>query len=48
VVIGRPTTGTGGISSRHPILTDPRIAIWDQPPDIVSGILEAECLALYA
>jgi len=48
VVIGRPTTSTGGISSRHPILTDPWISIWEQPPDIVSGILEAECLALYS
>ncbi len=48
VIIGRPTTGTGGISSRHSILSDPRIAIWDQPPDIASGILEAERLALYA
>ena len=46
VIIGRPTPRVGGISSLHPILTDAQIPGWGQPPDIVSGVLEAECCAL--
>lgn len=46
VIIGRPTPRVGGISSLHPILTDTQIPGWGQPPDIVSGVLEAECCAL--
>src|ERR1019366_7313903 len=32
VVIGRPTPRVGGISSLHPILTDPQIPGWGKPP----------------
>ena len=46
VIIGRPTPRVGGISSLHPILTDAQIPGWGQQPDIVSGVLEAECCAL--
>ena len=46
VIIGRPTPRVGGISSLHPILTDAQIPGWGRPPDIVSGVLEAECCAL--
>jgi tRNA(adenine34) deaminase len=48
VIIGRPTPRVGGISSLHPILTDAKIPGWGQPPDIVSGVLEAECFALHS
>ena len=47
VIIGRPTPRVGGISSQHPILIDAKIPGWGQPPDIVSGVLEAECFALH-
>lgn len=43
VVIGRPTAGIGGVSSRHPILTDPMIENWPPPPDVVTGVLQKEC-----
>jgi tRNA(adenine34) deaminase len=46
VVIGRPTPDVGGISSRHPILTDPAIATWPSPPSIFTGVLQQECEAL--
>jgi tRNA(adenine34) deaminase len=48
VIIGRPTPGFGGISSYHPILTDAQIPGWGPPPDIVSGVLEAECVAVHS
>jgi len=48
VVIGRRTPRVGGISSHHPILTDPQIPGWGQPPAIVSGVLEADCFALHS
>jgi tRNA(adenine34) deaminase len=48
LIIGRPTPRVGGISSLHPILTDAKIPGWGQPPDIVSGVLEAECFALHS
>ena len=48
VVIGRPTPTVGGISSHHPILIDAEIPGWGKPPDIVFGLLEAECFALHS
>jgi tRNA(adenine34) deaminase len=48
VIIGRPTPWVGGISSHYPILTDAQIPGWERPPDIVSGVLEAECFALHS
>lgn len=47
VVIGRATPRVGGISSNYPVLIDPKIPGWGQPPAIVSGVLERECLALH-
>lgn len=47
VVIGRTTPMVGGISSNHPVLTDPQIPCWGRPPKIVSGVLESECTALH-
>lgn len=46
VVIGRLTLQKGGYSSHHPILTDPEILGWGEPPEVIFGILEAECRAL--
>jgi tRNA(adenine34) deaminase len=48
VIIGRPASKAGRISSHPLILRDAQIAGWGEPPDIVAGILEAECLALRA
>jgi tRNA(adenine34) deaminase len=48
VIIGGPASKAGGISSHHPILRDAQIAGWGEPPDIIAGILQAECLALRA
>jgi tRNA(Arg) A34 adenosine deaminase TadA len=43
VVIGRPAPGIGGVSSSHPILTDPSIENWTAPPGVVTGVLQTEC-----
>jgi tRNA(adenine34) deaminase len=48
VIIGGLASKAGGISSHHPILSDAQIAGWGEPPDIIAGILEGECLALHA
>lgn len=37
VVMGRPTPGTGGATSRYPILTAPNIEGWHEPPVLVWG-----------
>ncbi|MGH9738824.1 MAG: nucleoside deaminase [Candidatus Acidiferrales bacterium] len=47
VVIGRPSPDIGGLSSLHPILSDPRISCWNNPPYIVGGVLQLECEALH-
>ena len=47
VVIGRATPRVGGISSNYPVLIDPKIPGRGKPPDIVSEVLERECLALH-
>jgi tRNA(adenine34) deaminase len=46
VIIGGMASKAGGISSHHPILVDAEIAGWGEPPDIITGVLEGECLAL--
>lgn len=46
VVIGAPADARGGVSSRYAVLTDPDIAGWGDPPSIVTGVLEEECVAL--
>lgn len=43
VVIGTPTTGLGGVSSKYPILIADDIAAWGKPPAVVLNILEDEC-----
>jgi tRNA(adenine34) deaminase len=48
VVSGKEGTRMGGISSNHPILIDPAIPGWPPPPEVVTGVLEKECAALFA
>lgn len=47
VVTGRAVPNVGGISSKHPILTDPCIPNWPPPPVVTTGVLERECEALF-
>ena len=47
VVIGRAVPHVGGVSSKHPILTDPKIPNWPRPPAVVTGLLLEECSALF-
>jgi tRNA(adenine34) deaminase len=47
VVIGRAAPDVGGLSSEHHILVDPNIACWSPPPQVVTGLLEEECSALF-
>lgn len=46
VVIGVPVEGIGGATSAYPILTDPNLPDFDAPPQLIWGVLEAECTAL--
>lgn len=46
VVVGVPIPDKGGFSSSHPILADATIFGWGKPPNLVCGILEAECRTL--
>ncbi len=47
VVSGKAVPHIGGISSNHPILVDPSIPNWPQPPLVLTGVLEEECRALF-
>lgn len=47
VVIGRMAPYIGGFSSKYPILVDPAIPGWSEPPVVISGLLEEECEALF-
>lgn len=47
VVIARAYPQAGGVSSRHPILLDAAIPHWGAPPEVVTGVLEDECGALF-
>lgn len=47
VVTGKPVPHIGGISSNHPILIDPGFPNWPRPPEVVTGVLEEECRALF-
>ncbi|HVB55917.1 MAG TPA: nucleoside deaminase [Candidatus Acidoferrales bacterium] len=47
IVIGCPSPHIGGLSSRHPILSDSRIPRWGKPPRVVRGVLRLECEALH-
>ncbi len=46
VVIGTRTPDVGGVSTAYPLLTDATIAVWGVPPDVILGVLEAECQRL--
>jgi tRNA(adenine34) deaminase len=46
VVYGVPAGQAGGSTSRYAILQDAALAGWPVTPEIVSGILADECLAL--
>jgi len=45
VVIGRAVPHVGGLTSKYPILADPDIPCWRQPPLVIRGVLEEECTA---
>jgi tRNA(adenine34) deaminase len=46
VVIGTPILQVGGVTSLHPILTDPQIRHWLAPPVIVWSEMRTGCDAL--
>jgi tRNA(adenine34) deaminase len=46
VVYGIPAGQAGGFTSRYAVLTDPDLAGWPPPPEIVAGVLAEECLAI--
>jgi tRNA(adenine34) deaminase len=46
VFIGAPVQWVGGVTSAHPILSDPEIGRWPAPPAIVWSELRADCEAL--
>jgi tRNA(adenine34) deaminase len=48
VVYGIPAGQAGGLTSRYDLLADPALTGWPAPPEIVSGVLDAECRALLA
>ncbi|MDE3110155.1 MAG: nucleoside deaminase [Acidobacteriota bacterium] len=43
VVIGAPVPYVGGATSRHPILTDPKIECWPESPAVTWSELREEC-----
>jgi tRNA(adenine34) deaminase len=45
VVYGIPAGTAGGATSRYAVLSDPELGP-DPPPEIVSGVLAEECLAI--
>lgn len=47
VIMGKDVPHIGGVSSKHPILTDAGIPNWPQPPVVVRGVLEQECNGLF-
>jgi tRNA(adenine34) deaminase len=46
VVYGVPAGQAGGVTSQYALLVDPGLTGWPAPPEIISGVLEAECRAL--
>lgn len=46
VVYGIPAGQAGGVTSRYALLSDLELTGWPAPPEILSGVLEAECRAL--
>lgn len=43
VVYGLESPIVGGITSQHPILTDPALVAWRPAPVVLGGILRSEC-----
>ena len=43
VVYGLETPTIGGITSAHPILTDPSLSDWAPVPSTLGGMLRGEC-----
>lgn len=43
VIFGAGAAWIGGVTSRHPILTDANIGCWSTPPAVTCGILREEC-----
>jgi len=48
VVSGVETPLIGGVSSDHPILTDPALDLWRPAPVVVGGVLRDDCERLKA
>lgn len=48
VVYGLETARIGGITSLHPILTDPALAGWRPAPSVLGGVLRDDCERLKA
>jgi len=46
VVFGRDSPMIGGVSSSLPILTAPDLDPWRPAPEVIGGVLDAECRAL--
>lgn len=43
VVFGAPVDGVGGVTSGFPVLSTSAVPHWGPPPEVVQGILRAEC-----
>ena len=43
VIFGVAVAWVGGVTSQHPILTDPEVGCWSTPPAVTCGILREEC-----
>jgi tRNA(adenine34) deaminase len=48
VVYGVETPLTGGVTSGHPILTDPALDPWRPAPLVLAGVLRDECRRIMA
>ncbi len=48
VVFGIDTPVIGGVSSNHPILTDPALDDWRKAPAVIGGVMREECTRLKA
>lgn len=46
VVMAVKVPETGGFSSAYPLLLDKTIGKWGNPPELITGFLEKECLEL--
>lgn len=46
VVMGIKVPETGGLSSAYPLLLDKTITKWGNSPELITGVLEKECMEL--